>query len=240
MVKVSVFATDSLKTSKNSVIVNFSFGIPILNKLSIYPPQEYSHAYSVNSKQRNCYGFSLTTSYKKFNYTIGLSLIQSEFKGNDFKAYSYFLYQDIKYNVYYATIGFGRNLQINKKQIITPSIYIYIPTVYDFKINNIYSKDNSIDTSLIAATKNAFNFDTNFGHFPRLKFGVSYNYFITQRFALCADISFLYAKSVGGKTPDTDRPETVFNHTNNYSYLAYKIKYQLILLPSIGITYKLN
>lgn len=238
--KVSANPADTLNANRNTVLIGLRYGLPIANQLTIYSSSTHNGFYPVRSVSKSCFEFFIIDNYKKFNYSLGISLIQSEFKGKDFKIGSYFLYQNINYNVYYASIGFGRNFKLGTKHTITPSIYLYFPAVYDMKINNVFSENNTQDTTLVSATKNAFNHDTNFGHFPRFKLGMNYNYSITKRLQLTVDLSLLYARTFGGKTPDPYRPSTALNNSNNYSFLAYEISQQIILLPTIGITYKLN
>lgn len=233
-------AADTLNSKKNTILIGLRYGLPIVNQLTIYSSATRNGYYPVRSSTKSCYEFFIIDNYKKFHYSLGVSLIQSEIKGKDFKIGSYFLYQKINYNVYYASIGFGRNFGIGTKHLITPTIYLYFPAVYDLKINNIYSQTNTSDTTLVSATKNAFNYDTNFGHFPRFKIGLTYNYSITKRLLLTGDLSLFYARTFGGKNPDPYRPSTALNNSNNYSFLAYEVSQQTILLPTIGITYKLN
>ncbi len=238
--EVPCFAADTLNTNRNFVLVGLRYGIPAYNRLTIYSTVFNEGYYTVRSVNRSWYEFLLIDNYKKYSYSLGLSLIQSEFRGKDFKFGAHYLYQNINYNVYYVSVGFGRNFKLGAKHIIISTVCLYIPAVYDFKINNVYSKNSTRDTTIVPATKNAFNHDTNFGHFPRFKLGVSYHYMATKRLAIIGDLSFFYARSIGGKIPETSRPETVFNHSNNYSYLAYKVSQQMILIPSVGITYRLN
>ena len=237
---VSAIAADTLSTNKNNVYIGLRYGLPALNQLTIYSSITLNGFYNVRSKSKNCYEFFITDNYKKYNYSLGLTLIHSEFEGREFKIYNYDLYQKINYNLYYGSIGFGRNFKLGKRHLIAPSIHLYFPLVYDIKINNIYSKNNSKDTTLIPATKNGFNYDTNFGHFPSLKIGVSYGYEILERLQINVDLSALYSRTFGGKTPESLRPSTALGNSNNYSFLAYKVGQQFIILPTIGITFKLT
>jgi hypothetical protein len=237
---VSAFAADTLNTNRHNVYLGIRYGLPVINQLTIYSSITHKGYYNVISAPKSCYEFFIIDNYKKFNYSLGISLLQSEFKGEDFKIYSYYLYQKVNYNIYYASLGFGRNFKLGTKHTLSPSIYLYFPVVYDLKIDNIYSENNVNDTTLYSATKNGFNYDTNFGHFPRLKISANYNYSISKRFRLSIDLSLLYARTFGGKTPDPYRPSTAINNTNNYSFMAYEVGQQIVLLPTIGITYKLN
>lgn len=231
---------DTLNTNKHSILVGLRYGLPIVNQLTIYSSITRNGFYPVQSTSKSCYEFFIIDNYKKFNYSLGISLIQSEFRGKDFEIYSYHLYQKVNYNIYYASLGFGRNIKLGDKHTFTPSIYLYFPAVYDMKINNVFSESNTLDTTLVPATKNAFNHDTNFGHFPRFKISTNYNYAISKRFFLSIDLSLIYARTFGGKSPEPYRPSSALNNTNNYSFLAYEVSQQIIFLPTIGITYKLN
>lgn len=243
-------AADSLNISKKNFQIGLNYGIPIYNKLTIYPTQEYGKFYNVNSKLKSCFEISLTRKHNNFNYIFSLSYIQSEFEGNNFKMGAgtipykgslypnyYYLYQRVKYNVLYGCIGFGYNFKINNRQYISANLILNIPAIYDITISNIYANNQTSDTTLYEASKNAKNWDTNFGRMPRVNLNLSYNYYLTKKIALNFNLSFLYAYSYGGHRPDDYKYETVFDHSNNYSYLAYQIHKQVILTPSIGLRF---
>lgn len=252
--RMSVFAIDTLKTSKNNILVSGNFGLSVYNRLLVYSNIHHKDDYFVNSKIKNSYDLSFTNNRNKLNYIVGLSFIQSEFDGKEFNMgagdipykgvkypYYYNLYQHIKYNVLYANIGVGYNHKFSKKHQLSCNLFLCIPAIYDITINNIYSKTNQVnDTTLFEATKNAKNTDTNFGRLPRINISLTYNYFFTNKLACNLNLSFLYAYSYNMHRPDDYKYETVFDHTNNYSFLAYSVRKQIVLTPSIGISYKLN
>lgn len=245
-----VMANDSLKISKKNFQIGLNYGIPVYNKLSLYPTQKYGDFYKVTSKLKSCYEVSLTRKHNHFNYIFSLSYIQSEFEGREFNMgagtipykgvrspYYYNLYQHIKFNVLYGCIGFGYNFKINSRQLISSNLLLNIPAIYDITISNIYSTNQSNDTTLFETTKNAKNWDTNFGRMPRINLNLSYNYYLTNKIAININLSFLYAYTYDRHIPDDYKYDTVFNHSNNYSYLAYGIHKQVILTPSIGLRF---
>jgi hypothetical protein len=248
--KNSAKANDSLKISRKCFQIGLNYGIPVYNKLSIYSALNYSDSYSVSSKLKSYYELSLTRRHNNFIYIFALSYLQSEFLGKEFnmnayndtiKPKSYKLYQHIKYNVLYANLGFGYNYQFNNRQQLCFNLTLNIPAIYDITITNTYSKSSQInDTTLFTASKNAKNWDTNFGRMPRVNLNLSYNYFLTSKIALNFNLSFLYAYTYGGHIPDDYKYETVFNHSNNYSYLAYRVRNQMVLTPSIGLRFATN
>ncbi|MCZ8284171.1 MAG: hypothetical protein O9353_01840, partial [Bacteroidia bacterium] len=168
------------------------YGFPALNNLKLYSSITLNGFYNVKSISKSCYEFIIIDNYKKFNYSLGFTLLQSEFKGKDFKIYNYDIYQNVNYKVYYGSIGFGRNYKFGKRHSLAPNVYLYVPLVYDIKINNVYSEYNTRDTTLIPATKNGYN-DSNFGHFPNLKIGATYAFSVHKRLQINVDLSALYA-----------------------------------------------
>lgn len=248
--KGSVLAADSLKISKKYFQIELNYGMPIYNRLYINSNLNNDNTYSVKSKLKSYYELSLRRVHNNLNLIFSLSYLQSEFEGKEFKmnAYNdtipvtpYNLYQHIKYNVLYANIGIGYNINFNPKHILNINLTLNTPTIYNITIDNMYSKKNQInDTTLFEASKNSKNWDTNFGHIPRISLSLSYNYFFTSQLALNLKFSFLYAYSLGSKYPEDYKYSTVFNNSNNYSFLAYNIRKQITLTPSIGISYKIN
>jgi hypothetical protein len=239
-------ANDSLKISRKCFQIGLNYGVPVYNKLSIYSALKYGNSYVVSSKLKSYYELSLIRRHNNFNYIFSLAYLQSEFEGKEFtmnafndtiKSTSYKLYQYIKYNLLYANLGFGYNYQISNRKQLSLNLILYIPAIYDITINNNYSANQLNDTTLFTATKNAKNWDTNFGRMPRVNINLSYNYFLTSKIALNFNVSFLYAYTYDQHFPDNYRYETVFNHSNNYSYLAYSVFNQRVLTPSIGLRF---
>lgn len=247
---VSAIPADTLKHTA-TIYVGLKYGISAYNNLKLGDISGGGEKYSVNSKPRSYYEFNISLLQKKNNFTLGFSLIQSSFLGKSQSMgfgrynglryqYYYNIYQKIDYNVYYLFIGYGRDIRIGKKHIISPSLNLFVPTIYQFKIDNNYDKQQTYDTTLVSLTKNASNNDTNFGRFPRLNLGLAYKYMPIDRIAIVAGISGFYGISFVSKIPDPINYSSTYNNSNNYSYVAYHVQTQLAFIGSIGINIKLN
>lgn len=244
--RVSAGKADTLKNLKY-ITFEASYGIPVYNQLTI------DGSYKVNSKPKSYFNLCFGIVRKNSNILFGFSLIQSEFSGKEYSLgagvipykgtrypYYYNMYQHINYNVYYLNIGYGYDFHIDKRSTITPILQLSVPLVYSFKIDNIYSKNQSYDTLLFNASKNSWNNDTNFGRIPRLNIGVAYKYQVLSRLSITAELNILYALTYDRKNPETMNYDSAYNHSDNYSFLAYDISKQIAIIPSIGINIKLN
>ncbi len=250
-IRVSAIPADTLIKSKY-VTFEVNYGLPVFNQLSINNVSGNGN-YSVNSKPKSFFDVRLGIVRKKSIVHLGFSLIQSEFTGKEYSMgagvipykglkypYYYNMYQHINYNVYYFNIGYAYNFRIAYRHIVSPQIQLSVPLVYSFKIDNIYSKSQLYDTSLFSASKNSWNNDTNFGRLPRLGLGVAYSYQIITRVAVTAKLHMFYSYTYDRKYPETKVYGTAFNHSENYSFLAYDISRQIALIPSIGVNIKIN
>lgn len=251
-VSVSATPADTLKKSKY-ITLEANYGLPVFNQLTVNTVGNYDGNYRVNSKPKSCFDIRFGIVQKKNVIHIGFSLIQSEFTGKEYSMgagvipykglkypYYYNMYQHIDYNAYYFNIGYAYNFRIADRHIVSPQIQLSVPLVYSFKIDNIYSKNQAYDTSLFSASKNSWNNDTNFGRIPRLGIGVAYSYQIVNRLAVAAKMLLFYAYTYDRKYPETKVYGTAFNHSENYSFLAYDVSKQIALIPSIGINIKIN
>jgi hypothetical protein len=253
-VTLSFAQSDSTKKSHNYFQIKINYGVPVFNKLSLYLDQDYGNYFTTNSKLKSCYNIEFTRVQNHFNFILGLTYLQSEFKGKDFEfwygeipyngtrpPYTYTMYQRVKYNVLYANIGIGYNFKVNLKNKIEVNLLMSIPALYDFTIDNMYSNTSQVsDTTLFVTTKNGKNTDTNYGYLPRLNANISYTHFFTKKIGLNFNLSFIYAYTHNVKRLDDYGYRSVFNGSNNYSYLAYNVNKQYVLTPSIGFTFKIK
>lgn len=246
----SALPADTLRNTKFST-VEFNYGVPVFNRISL--DGDYSGRYYVYSKPKSCFEFRVGIVRRNNSLLLGFSLMQSDFRGRDYTLgagtipykgtkypYYYNMYQTVAYNVFYFNAGYGYDFIIKKKHVLTPYIQLSLPISYTFKINNYYTPNQSSDTTLFKPSRNSWNSDTNFGHFPRLSVGVTYKYQCLDRLAVQAKVHVLYAYTYNSKRPDSENYESAFNHTNNYSFLAYQVSRQLIVLPSVGINFNIN
>lgn len=249
---VSATTADTLK-GKNFIGIELNYGFTIYNRLTLDKFHGFSKEYKVNSKPKSYYDFKFLIVRGKSNVLIGLSLIQSEFRGETYSIgageipykgltypYYYNMYQRINYNVYYLNVGYSYNFRCAQKHTLSPSVELSIPLVYDFTINNYYDGNQASDSSKFNPTKNAKNDNTNFGRFPRFRLGISYRYNPIERLGITFNLSFMYAHTFDRKEPDSINYGSAFNQSNNYSYLAYTVKNQAIFMPSIGLNFKLT
>lgn len=250
--RVFAIPADTLKKSKY-ITFEVNYGLPVFNQLTINTVSSLTGDYIVNSKPKSFYDVRLGIVRKRSTIHLGFSLIQSEFTGKEYSmgagvipykglAYPYYynMYQHVNYNVYYFNIGYAYDFPISTRHIISPQLQISIPMAYVFKIDNIYSKNQSYDTLLFNASKNSWNNDTNFGRLPRLGIGIAYRYQVINRFSVSAKLLLFYAQTFDRKYPETKTSGSAFNHSENYSFLAYDVSKQIAIIPSIGINIKLN
>lgn len=247
---VSAIQADTLK-QKTTVCFGLKYGISVFNNLKLGDISGNGDEYSVNSNPKGYFELNLSLIHKKNNFELGFSLIQTSFSGHSHSIgagrynglryqYYYNIYQKIDYNVYYLLLGYGRDIHVRKKHIICPSINLFVPVIYQFKIDNNYDAQQIYDTTLFSLTKNATNDDTNSGYFPRLNLGLAYKYNPTDRIGIVFGVSCFYGLSYASKKPDPVKYSSVFNNGNNYCYIAYDIRKQLVLICSLGINIKLN
>ena len=247
---VSAIPADTLK-HKTSIWLGLNYGISAYNSLELGKGTGVGSKYTVNSKPKSFYEICFSLNRKNNNFSLGVSLIQSSFSGKPYSMgagrynglryqYYYNIYQSINYNVYYISLGYGRNIQLSKKHLIRPSINVFVPLLYKYKIDNNYDQQQSYDTTLFSLTKNASNNNTNSGYFPRLNIGLSYQYSPIDKIGIVIGVSGLYAISFAPNIPDPVDYSSTFSNSNNYSYIAYDIRKQFVLLTSIGVNFKLN
>ena len=253
--RLSVAQTGSLNAKRNHFFVDVNYGVTALNKLSIHESQFFfGNDHQVNSKVKNSYDFSLTYLYKHFRISIGANYVESQFKGFPFYAaagdgpsylwnnypYSYMYTQTVKYNVLYSTIGVGYQKNIKQRHSLSADVMFHIPTKYFIRIDNNYTPGNQYyDTTLFTAGKHCYNNQIDFGYFPRFSCKLSYSYYFYKNLAVNCNLSFMYCLTYKINYPNDDAP-IVFNNSNHYSYLAYDIKQQTLLIPSIGIKYRIK
>ncbi len=248
--RVSAANADTLK-GKNYIGIEVNYGIPVYNSLTLDKFNGFSKQYKVNSKLKSCGDIKFSIARGKNLILLGACIIQSDFKGDLFNTsagvysgtsyqYTYTMYQRIKYNVYYFSAGYGLNIKLGLQHTLSPSAELLVPLRYDFKIDNYYGAGQTSDTTKYIATKNANNKDTDFGRFPRFRLGLSYMFNPTEHIGIRFNLSFIYAVTLDRKEPDFIDYSSVFNQSNKQTYLAYTIKNQSILLPSIGLHFKLK
>jgi hypothetical protein len=75
-----VIANDSLKISKKNFQIGLNYGIPVYNKLSLFPTQKYGDFYTVTSKLKSCYEVSLTRKHNHFNPDYALEITKGNSK----------------------------------------------------------------------------------------------------------------------------------------------------------------
>lgn len=238
---------------KHYIALELNYGIPVYNRLTVDKFYGFSKEYKVDSKLKSCYDVKFAIALKKHHILLGLSLIRSEFRGEEYtlgagpipykglhSPYYYNMYQRINYDVYYLGVGYRYNFKIRQKHTLSPSFELLVPLVYEFKINNYYGTNQTSDTTKFSPTKNAWNKDSNYGRFPRFKAGLSYRYNPIDRLGILFNLSFIYATLFDQKIPDSIDYSSAFNHSGNYSFLAYSVTRQTALIPSVGINFKLN
>ena len=249
-IKVSAAPADTLK-GKTYLSFELNYGMPVYNRLTLDKFNGFSKPYQVNSKLKSYGDLKFTISRGKSNILLGICVIQSNFRGELYSRsaglyngtsyqYTYRMYQRINYRVYYFSAGYGMNFKLGLKHTLSPSIELLAPLRYEFKINNYYDSGPMSDTTKYTATKNATNKDTDFGHFPRFRLGLCYKFNATERLGILFNLSFIYAMTFDRKEPDPIDYNSAFNQTNQQSYLAYTIKNQFIVLPSIGLHFKIK
>lgn len=250
--EVSASGADTLK-GKGYVAIGVNYGIPIYNRISIEGKPSQSDDYKVKSKFKSCLSVNITLNRRKNNLLLGFLLIQSQFMGKEFNLgagaipykgvsypYYYNICQRVKYNVYYFNLGYGYDIKFKYKHVVKPSIQLAIPLLYKIGIDNFYTENQTSDTTLFRPSKNTINDDTNFGHIPRLNFGLSYRYNPTARIGIILNLSLLYSMTIDKKNPEFNNHSSAFDNSGKYSYLAYHVKNQTVILPSIGLNIKLN
>lgn len=249
-IKVSATPADTLK-GKNYLSIELNYGMPVYNSLTLDKFNGFSKPYQVHSKSKSCGDLKFTIARGKNNILLGICVIQSDFKGELYSRsagtysgtsyqYTYSMYQRINYRVCYFSAGYGLSFKLGLKHTLSPSVELLVPLRYDFKINNYYGAGPMSDTTKYTATKNASNKDTDFGHFPRFRLGLSYRFNPTERLGILFNLSFIYAVTLDRKEPDPIDYSSAFNQSNRQSYLAYTIKNQSIILPSIGLHFKIK
>lgn len=241
---------DTLK-HKTNVYLGLNYGISFYNNLKLKDISGNGEEYAINSKPKSYYEVNFSLSRKRNNFSVGISLIQSSFSGKSASygagrynglryQYYYNISQKINYSVYYIFVGYSRDFHISKKHMICPSINLFAPLKYQFRIDNNYDKDQTYDTTLVSLTKNATNDDTNFGHFPRLNLGLSYKYNPIEKIGIIMGVSCLYGLSYASKIPGPVKYGSVYSNGNNYSFVAYDIRKQFVLIATLGINFKLK
>lgn len=245
---------DSLKNSKGYFSINSNFGVSVYNKLFIENnyKSNSSNTYIINSTPMIYYNFGLEYNIKRVRLDIAASYMSGEYKGENFEyniinygpqgnnsiLAKYSIYQKTKYQTSLIMTSFGVNLYNNERhKLYLKGIINYVINQKN-TINNYYSRSQyGYDTTNYSLTKNKITKTKNI-NLPFFGIALGYETKIFNNFYVNINLSSFYLIYKGNKI-DNNYVENAIVKGISDTREAYNVYRQIVILPQIGLKYKL-
>lgn len=246
---------DSLKNSKNYFSINSNFGVSVYNKLLINNNYKASSndIYNINSTPMIYYDFCLEYNIKRMRLNIAASNMSGVYVGENFEynimnygphgnnsiLAKYNMYQKTRYQITSIMTGFGVNLYNSERhKLYIKGIINYVINQKN-TINNYYSNvQYGYDTSNYSLTKNKITKTKNIS-LPFFGISLGYETKIFKNFYINLNLSSFYLIYKGDKIDNNYQENAIIKGISD-TREAYNIYKQIVILPQIGVKYKLT